>query len=380
MGALAACGTVRVARGRAEPASSVPAPGAPRAPYAQSRFIGSVTWDFSTVTTHRQAHGSYLWPCAWARDHELYCAWGDGGGFDGDADDVGRASLGFARVTGQPDVNDPTAIRGKNVWGALPYAENPATFGGKVGSMISVNGILYAHGGFWTRANASDPIHKGGRGPLLTVAWSSDLARSWHLADWSSTAPLGGFLDSGEDAIPSPAWVFLYFQKTGDDRNVYLARTAPSKLMEDPAKSGNREYFAGLSWWRFGPHWSLNPADAVPVFSDPNRVEGSCVTFDRAIGRYLLTAGHYVSGNDDDSSAGQVGLFEARAPWGPWRTVGYYEDWGGDALDRETRGDFLGLRLPSKWISADGKTLWAVFSGLKSFDSFNVVRAELSLH
>jgi len=39
----------------------------------------------------------------------------------------------------------------------------------------------------------------------------------------------------------------------------------------------------------------------------------------------------------------------------------------------------LSLRIPSKWLSPDGKTLWAVFSGLKSLDSFNLVKGVLSL-
>jgi hypothetical protein len=91
----------------------------------------------------------------------------------------------------------------------------------------------------------------------------------------------------------------------------------------------------------------------------------------------LLTTGHYASGDDNDSSAGQVGIFEAPNLWGPWRTVAYYEDWAN--LKAETSGDFLSLRIPSKWISSDGKTLWAVFSGLKTFDSFNLVRGALSV-
>jgi hypothetical protein len=37
------------------------------------------------------------------------------------------------------------------------------------------------------------------------------------------------------------------------------------------------------------------------------------------------------------------------------------------------------LRLPSKWLSADGTAVWAVFSGPRAFDSFNVVRGKLTL-
>src|SRR5579859_7433568 len=61
-----------------------------RSPYPMSRYIRQVKWDFSTVVTDRRAHGSDLWPCTWAADRNLYCAWGDGGGFDGDDDHIGR--------------------------------------------------------------------------------------------------------------------------------------------------------------------------------------------------------------------------------------------------------------------------------------------------
>src|ERR1700721_54037 len=84
------------------------------APYPHSRMISAITCDFSTIVSHRKALGSDLWPCAWAVDGDLYCAWGDGGGFDGNDDNVGRASLGFARIAGTPTLQDPDAIPGKN--------------------------------------------------------------------------------------------------------------------------------------------------------------------------------------------------------------------------------------------------------------------------
>ena len=136
-------------------------------------------------------------------------------------------------------------------------------------------------------------------------------------------------------------------------------------------------YFAGRHLLGLEPRWEPHEAKATPVFTDRNNVEGPSAVYDAGLGRYLLTLGHYSSGNDDDSSAGQVGLFESPHPWGPWRTIGYYEDWGG--LKAETRGDYLSLRIPSKWISADGRSLWAVFSGLKSFDSFNLIHGELEV-
>jgi hypothetical protein len=347
-------------------------------PYPQSRLIPRVTWDFSTITTHRKALGSDLWPCAWAADGDLYCAWGDGGGFDGNDDHVGRVSLGFARITGTPSAQDRESFSGKNLWGSPPYALSQADFGGKVGSLVAHQGVLYAVGGFWTAGNSPDPVHASGRGPMSSIAWSSDSGRSWQLAAWSSPQPLGTFLDAGQDSLTSPAGrLLIYYLRPADSQHLFLKRVRADELKMDPASAPGTEYFSAADPRGGAPHWSAAEADASPVFTDANNVQGPSVVFDPGVRRYLLTAGHYVSGNDDDSTAGQVGLFEAPQPWGPWRTVGYYENWG--SLNAETRGDFLSLRLPSKWLSLDGRTFWAVFSGLKSFDSFNVVRGALQV-
>jgi hypothetical protein len=344
-------------------------------PYPYSRLL-PVSWDFSTLYSQRKAHGSDLWPCAWAADEDLYCAWGDGGGFDGDDDQIGRVSLGFARIEGLPARDNPGAIRGRNIWGLPPYAETEATFGGKVGSLVALNGVLYASGGFWTTANVNNPAHKSGRGPLSSLAWSTDAARTWQIAPWSSSSPLGSFIDRGQDSMNEhPDYLYLYYLRERDDQHVFLERLRPSLLTADPNSTGKFEYFAGTSWLFHQPRWSTEEKRAIAVFADRNHVEGPSAVYDAPLHRYLLTTGHYASGNDDDSSAGQVGLFAAPTPWGPWSTLGYYENWGN--LRQETTGDFLSLRIPSKWISKDGKTVWAVFSGLKSFDSFNLVRGTL---
>jgi len=366
---LSACApsTLRVAT---SPARSIP-------PYPYSRVLAPIDWDFTSLLEQRKAHGSDLWPCAWAADDALYCAWGDGGGFDGDDDHIGRVSLGFARIEGTPSQTDPGAVHGKNVWGEPPYADVQATFGGKVGNVVALKGVLYASGGFWTVANTDQPTRKSGRGPLNSLAWSTDSARSWQIAPWSSQSPLGSFIDRGRDSLSAqPDHLYLYYQRTDDDRHLYLQRISSGQLITDPANGGKFEYFTGTTWLLHTPRWSSDEKQAVPIFFDRNHVEGASAVYDAPLNRYLLTTGHYASGNDDDSSAGQVGIFEAPNPWGPWSTLGYYENWGN--LQAETAGDYLSLRIPSKWISADGKTVWAVFSGLKSFDSFNLVRGSLS--
>lgn len=351
--------------------------GSSRAPYPHSNYVTGITWDFSTVDSQRKAHGSDLWPCTWARDDDLYCAWGDGGGFNGDSDQVGRVSLGFARIEGAPSTEDPDAFKGENVWGAAPkYAEHQATFGGKVATMISVDGTLYAFGALWTEGSTADPVHRSEAGPVKTLIWSKDLGATWEMAPWQCEQ-WGSFLNFGRDGFGAPdSYVYIYYQRRGEGTHVYLKRVPKTALTENPAVSTAYEYLTGVDRQGNARSWSHLERDAAPVFIDPGGVDLN-VVYDAPLRRFLMTAGHNPAGIPEKASAGQLGLFEGPHPWGPWATIGYYDDWG--KLGPESHGDYLGLVLPTAWMSADGRTLWAIFSSLGRYDSFNVVKATLKL-
>ena len=80
---------------------------------------------------------------------------------------------------------------------------------------------------------------------------------------------------------------------------------------------------------------------------------------------------------------GQLGVFDAPNPWGPWITIAYYEDWG--KMGPEDEG--LTCGFPQKWMSTDGLTLWCTFSvygdgarrGIHAHDRFNLIEATLQL-
>jgi hypothetical protein len=357
-------------------------------PYPHSRIITGMSWDLTPVLTMRKAVGSDLWPLTWAADGNLYGAWGDGGGFNGTEQSkaTGRASLGFARISGIPEVGNPESYSGENVWGQAPkFAEYQATFGGKADDLISVGGVLYAQGGFWTAANCNcpDPTLKNNDNPVRTIAWSNNLGHSWHIAPWTRSSDLGSSVQFGANYAGAwdPAHIYWYYQGdlNVDATHLYLRRAAVDRITVDPATPGQLEYFSGLGT-DGKPLWSIYAANAVAVFADRNIPPGAytnqSITYDAPLGRYLLTAFH---GN----GAGQAGFFEALNPWGPWSTIAYYEDWGGF---NESAGEGNGLSFPSKWISGDGRTLWGVFSaqdkgpnGPRDFDSFNLAQALLSV-
>jgi hypothetical protein len=86
------------------------------------------------------------------------------------------------------------------------------------------------------------------------------------------------------------------------------------------------------------------------------------VSYDAGLKRYLLCQ---VFGPDPRFRGG-LAIFDAPEPWGPWTTAYYADEW--DVGPGETAS------FPTKWMSADGRTLHLTFSGE---DSFSVRRATL---
>ena len=338
--------------------------GAPTAPYPQSRFIQNIEWHWDTH--HTAAPGSDLWPVTWAGDNNLYTAWGDGGGFGG-TDQDGRVALGFGRIEGPAE-----KFEGFNVNGGK-NAEAPASFAkrGKTGGMLCCQGVLYA----WiNRQNGAWPdVHEG-------LAWSTNMGRTWENSSWEFPKGPGNFkpstfLNAGKDYTNLPpdlaGFVYFYGIRQGHDTNIYLGRVRMNQIRD-------RTAFEFLS--RFAPDdkpvWSADVREIQPVFTDEHGLGNlPCVNYCPALNRFLLAIYH--------RGPGQLGIFDAPHPWGPWTTVAYYEDWGGMVAD----GQGLTCNFPQKWMSSDGLTLWCVFSaygggaqrGIRAHDKFNLVEATLTL-
>ncbi|MGH7994719.1 MAG: hypothetical protein ACREFX_00030 [Opitutaceae bacterium] len=355
--------------------AAYPARAGSMAPYGPSPVIRGVTWDFKDLIRLANTPGnggSDLWPVTWAEDGNVYTSFGDGGGFSGASDGLGRVSIGFARIAGFPP-----DIKGTDVWGSYPkYARHPATFCGKCGSMISVGGVIYAWVESWYNSTPLDFVQCGPNPfpPRTRMAWSRDLGKTWQLSRWAVTEKrgrldlAGQFLNFGrDDAGARDRYVYQYLAVRGRGTGTYLARVLPGKLTDDPSTAGFYEYYSGP-----GPTWSRDKSKASPVFVDKHRRRITHVIYDPGIHRYIASEQGY--------GVGQLGLFDSPEPWGPWTTIGYYKNWGGFG-ERES----LGVDFSTKWISRDGRTLWAVFSGgrLKptddELDSFNLVRLTLVL-
>jgi len=332
-------------------------------PYPASPVIAGITWNWKTHRT--AAPGSDLWPVTWGADDHLYTAWGDGGGFGG-TDQDGRVAMGFARIEGPPE-----RFVGVNINGGKDPA-HVASFAkhGKTGGILAVDDRLYA----WLNT-------QNGKWPDVDQAlvWSDDKGATWKRSTWVFPKGKGNLkpatllnFGKGYAGVPHDlkGYVYSYGQRQGEEKNTYLARAPQDKLQDRRAY----EFLSGMD--KKTPLWTRDVSKAFPVFADQDGTgDLASVVFVPGLKRYLLTCFH--------KGPGLLGIFDAPAPWGPWTTVAYEEDWGKMGLD----GEGLTCSLPQKWMSADGLTLWCIFSaygkgakqGIDAHDKFNLVRAKLQL-
>src|SRR5262249_22078127 len=141
---------------------------------------------------------------------------------------------------------------------------------------------------------------------------------------------------------------------------VAMLRVPKGQVMNPSA----HEYFAGLDD-AGQPSWTKDITRRKPVFTSLNATGwGVRVGYHPELRRYLLTT--FLKWD------GSWGVFDAAEPWGPWTTVAAYDRW----IDATPK---FGFTFPQKWMSADGNTMWMVFSGTRDFDSFNAVKATLRL-
>ncbi len=314
-------------------------------------------------STHRRlAPGSDNWPITWADDGHQYAAWGDGGGFGG-SNRKGRVSLGLARIEGTPE-----DYRCLNVNGGTD-AENPPTLEGKSYGIASIDGVLY----MWVSPGSGRDNYTQAR-----LHHSTDHGANWNPADWAFRQDDGiilpTFLQFGRDYAGSPgSIVYIYAVELRNPDTLTIQAPGAISLL-----SVGRSQILDRTAYRFyagadasgAPQWTSEISDRIPVFEDPNGVGWTVsVSYNSGLGRYLLLTEHVAS------FSGNIGLFDAPNPWGPWTTIWYDEPFG---KDRIATNSFY-ANFSNSWNSADGREFVLVFSGIGENDSWNSVEGAFLL-
>ena len=315
--------------------------------YPPSPVIAGIDWAPRT-TIRRTGEDCDLWPTTWARDGHLYTAVGDCWGVEPRRPE--KLGLGFARISGPAE-----AFRVSNV--ISPSGENTGQGekGKKASGMLMVDGVLY----MWVR-NAGNS----------QLAWSLDQARTWTWSDWRFTGRFGyaAFLNFGRDYSGArDGYVYIY---ASDEDSAYvpwnrllLARVPKERLRERAAY----EFFVSRG------------ADGKPVWTKDFAARGAVLDNPRGLGyrfqasynaglkRYLI---NQITYNPDVNTRFQGGfvIYDAPEPWGPWSTAYFTRVW--DVAPGENQ------HFPPKWMSADGRTMYLIFSG---DDALSVRKATVRL-
>lgn len=316
----------------------------PGAPYPASDVVRDIEWA-PKDTISRAADGSDNWPITWADDDHLYCAYGDGWGFEPKVDE--KLSLGLVRITGGPESYEGTNIRSET-----GERRGDGRSGPKASGMLCVDGVLY----MLVRNTDNSQL-----------AWSTDHAKTWQWSDWRFETSFGAptFLNFGKDyAGARDDFVYIYSNDSDSayepaDRMV-MARVPRAGIRE----RGAYELFKGLDV-QGEPLWTKDIRDRGAVFVNPGRCYRSGISYNAGLKRYLWCQ---ILPESKDARGpryqGGFGVYEAPEPWGPWRTAFYTDAW--DVGPGETAS------FPTKWISDDGRTCHLLFSG---DDCFSVRRA-----
>jgi len=335
----------------AEPAGAISSP-----PYLPSSVLSGISFDWET---HRRlAPGSDNWPMTWAADGSQYTSWGDGGGFGGtNADD--RVSLGVARVDGGPDGDGMV-----NVWGGAGNSESAADVEGKSYGILALRDSIY----LWISPGSDTQNWSSAR-----LYRSGDGGRSWEptsviLSGEADSLGVPAFIQHGRDHEWSrDGYVYVYATGITDIGQWEVQRPGRIFLLrvrEDSISSpGAYRHFAGLDP-DGEPTWNEDSQTRQPVFEDPNGVMRNSAVYVEPLDRYILVTSHTAK------NEGNLGLFEAPDPWGPWGTVLYEDRWGSGHIPANA----FYWNIAPAWIGEDGLEFVMVFTGKGANDSWNSVR------
>ena len=377
-GSTAAAVQIAVPAGSSAWAGSTPPAGMP---FARSTALPGLMMTGRTASYHF----ADTWYPSWGQDDALYSPWQDGTLLTDPYNGLSTAAwaqpaeTGWARITG----SDPTALTFTNA-GVLKADRNP--YGGRYpAGSLHYNGVWY-YGSYLTtnEGGSSEPtvttadgeFNWGVLGPFMGFHVSPDNGQTWTMSPWTPTntifgepAQVGGkvkigvphFVDFGKNMQHSPdgkAYMVAHGAVDPDPQprpanlswingdQIYMLRVTPSPAtINDPAAW---EFFAGHDAGG-APQWTSSLAAAKPLIDWNNRCGNVSMTYDAALGRYLM----YVTDGWPTTDTMDTYLLESTSLTGPFRLVQWWEDFG-------PQGYFF--NIPSKFVSGDGLSFWTLYS------------------
>ena len=371
-----AVGQVRFTRVEAPPAPPTnaykawPSQPPPACPFPQSEMMVGVAF----TGRHADYTGADTWYPSWAADGNLYSPW-----TDGSVNGLGVSSGGENAATGHATIlgNDPLKLVVTN-HGVFKSSPRPYEGRYPCGSLVH-EGVWY-YGTYCLHPSGGVPrdgitYNWPWLGPFVGFRWSTNFGQTWTQTPCTPEKPLFGehalqgepvkmgaphFVDFGKAMEHSPdgkAYLVAQGASDGQDRRfaynswitadqVYLTRIAPSIAnMNDATKY---EFFAGHNE-SGAATWTRDFAKIKPIAEWRDHAGCVTMTYNAPLKKFLLC----VTDGGNTVSRYHTYLLESDRITGPWRLVAHLSNFGEQAYF---------VNIPSKFISADGRTLWLCYA------------------
>ncbi|MGA2754284.1 MAG: hypothetical protein ABSE53_10990 [Terracidiphilus sp.] len=359
---------------------------------------------------HQQYANADTWYPSWASDDVQYSSFADGYVLDATGNKVAaacdqgfNATTGFAKIVGDDPLQLEVTALGNWKSSGMPY-------GGRYPCANLVHDGLWYYGTYCCdinyRKTGSVVYNWAWLGPYLGCRYSRDFGKTWVESPCTAWAPLFSqdihgaaeklhalehtkkefngdspgsdigslipnvglpqlgvmhFVDFGKNMQHSPDGK-AYFVGHGAAPDVphprlgavswlsgdaiYLTRVALSPGTVND--SNHYEFFAGYDA-AGDPQWSRRFEDLKPMLEWRDHLGSVTITYNPALDRFLMCVADGWPSTQTISTL----ILEADKVTGPWRLVCYLKDFG-------AQGYFV--NIPSKFIQADGRTMWLCYS------------------
>jgi hypothetical protein len=316
------------------------------------------------------------WYPSWAENGNLYSPWTDGT-VNGVKSSSGliwnpTPTTGYATILG----DDPLHLTITDVG---VYPGDPRPYGGRYPCGSLVYNHVWYYGTYCLLDSDGDPskgLNWDILGPFVGFRYSTDYGKTWHDTPHTPAAPLFGepvkpggvvkmgsphFVDFGKNMQYSPdGYAYLVGQGatdpdpkprpanlswiTGDQ--IYMARVKPSiQNMNDRA---HYEFFGGVDA-SGRPVWTHDFSKIKPLVDWNNNCGCVTMTYFAALKKYLMC----ITDGGNTISKFNTYILESEHVAGPWKLVVYMHEFG-------EQGYFV--NIPTKFISADGRTAWLCYA------------------
>jgi hypothetical protein len=312
------------------------------------------------------------WYPSWAGDGNLYSPWTDGRVGTDECSSAGKdARTGQAKIEG----DNPLTLK---IIGLGTFPGDPSPYEGRYpcGSLV-FNGTWY-YGTYCLLDHPAWSMNWPILGPFVGFRISRDFGKTWEpplstpanalfgekTSVWGAEPVKMGsphFVDFGKNMEHSPdgkaylvghgasapdpnprvanlSWI------TGDE--IYLARVRPTPETINDMTS--YEFYAG-NGPDGKPVWTGDFSKVRPIFSWNNHCGCVTMTYDAPLKKYLMC----ITDGWPTIKSMDTYILESSEITGPWRFAAYWKDFGPQAYF---------VNIPSRFISADGKTAWLSYS------------------